>query len=68
VSEHGPTRLVVVADSYLTRRELAAHLHVSPKTIARMQAEGMPFERWGHRLLRYRLDRVQAWLEQRKVA
>ena len=51
---------------YLTRCELARYLGVSEKTVARWDRAGMPCERWGRRLVRYRLDRVEAWLE-RKV-
>ncbi|HEY4452340.1 MAG TPA: hypothetical protein VGN13_12195 [Solirubrobacteraceae bacterium] len=56
---------VIVRDGYLTRAELARHLCVSEKTIARWGQAGMPCERWGRRLLRYRLDRVEAWLSRR---
>jgi excisionase family DNA binding protein len=59
--------VAIVRTGYLTRAELAAHLGVSEKTIARWDTAGMPSERWGRRLLRYRLDRVERWLE-RKAA
>jgi excisionase family DNA binding protein len=59
--------IAIQRDGYLTRSELAEHLHVSEKTIARWERAGLPAERWGRRLLRYRLDRVEAWLS-RKAA
>jgi len=59
--------VTIVRTGYLTRSELAAHLGVSEKTIARWGAAGMPSERWGRRLVRYRLDRVEDWLS-RKAA
>lgn len=59
--------IAIQRDGYLTRSELAEHLHVSEKTIARWQAQSMPAEVWGRRLVRYRLDRVEAWLS-RKAA
>ena len=49
-------------ERYLTRGELAQYLGVSEKTVARWGGAGMPCERWGRRLVRYRLDRVEAWL------
>lgn len=59
--------LTIQRDGYLTRAELAKHLQVSEKTIARWQKQEMPAEVWGRRLVRYRLDRVEAWLS-RKAA
>lgn len=59
--------LSIVRSGYLTRAELAAHLHVSPKTIQRWEKAGLPAEVWGARLRRYRLDRAEQWLE-RKAA
>jgi excisionase family DNA binding protein len=55
----------VVRTGYLTRAELAEYLGVSEKTIARWQQADMPAEVWGRRLVRYRLDRVEAWLARR---
>lgn len=57
--------IAIQRDGYLTRSELAEHLHVSEKTISRWEQSGLPAERWGRRLLRYRLDRVEAWLARR---
>lgn len=59
--------LTIQRDGYLTRAELAEHLGVSEKTIGRWQKQEMPAEVWGRRLVRYRLDRVEAWLS-RKAA
>lgn len=59
--------LSIVRDGYLTRAELARHLHVSEKTVQRWERQGLPVEVWGARLRRYRLDRAEAWLS-RKAA
>jgi excisionase family DNA binding protein len=65
--------LQLARGAYLTRAELAEHLGVSEKTIARWQTEGpkasrLPTEMWGSRLYRYKLDRVEAWLARRTKA
>jgi excisionase family DNA binding protein len=59
--------MAIARDGYLTRSELAGYLGVSEKTVSRWDQAGMPCERWGRRLVRYRLDRVEAWLS-RKAA
>ncbi len=59
------TRIAPAPAVYLTRAELADHLRTSTKTIARWQKQGLPTERWTSRLVRYRLDRVEAWLQRR---
>jgi len=59
------TPRATVRAGYLTRCELARHLGVSEKTVARWDRAGMPSERWGRRLVRYRLDRVEVWLQRR---
>lgn len=59
--------VLIARDGYLTRAELAGHLGVSEKTIARWEKLGMPSEVWGRRLIRYKLDRVENWLS-RKAA
>lgn len=61
----GPTVIRGLPEVYVTRLELAERLHVSPKTIQRLEREGMPSERWGRRLIRYRIDRVEDWLKAR---
>lgn len=60
--------IAIVRDGYLTRAELASYLHVSERTIARWQAEGLPAEVWGRRLIRYQLGTVRSWLDERKAA
>lgn len=60
--------LSIVRSGYLTRAELAGHLHVSARTIQRWEREGLPVEVWGARLHRYRLDRAEDWLSRRKAA
>lgn len=50
---------------YLTRRQLAEHLGVSSRTVERWEKDGCPVEKWGKRLVRYRLVRVEPWLRTR---
>lgn len=57
--------MIGLESPWLTRRQVAEHFAVSPKTVQRWQREGLPFERWGSRLVRYRLDRVERWLKTR---
>lgn len=52
---------------YLTRKQLAAELNVSEKTVGRWTRAGMPHEVWGLRLHRYRLDAVHEWLDRRRT-
>jgi phage terminase Nu1 subunit (DNA packaging protein) len=54
-----------VPDTLLTRRELAAEMRVSVRTVDAMRAEGMPCITWGRRLVRFRLREAMAWAEER---
>ncbi len=49
---------------YLTRDQLAAELHVAPRTVARWQDQpnGIPYVEMGGRVL-YRRQSVMAWIE-----
>ncbi len=54
----------VLASPLMDSREVAAYLKVSESTLSRWRAEkkGPPFLRLGS-IARYRLDRIDAWLE-----
>ena len=54
-------------DGYVNRRELAAELRCSERTIIRYEREpdGLPSTLLGGRVL-YKLDNVRAWLERRE--
>ncbi len=52
---------VLEEERYLTRRELADLMGVSLRTIDNMVAEGMPCERWGRRLLRFKPSTALQW-------
>lgn len=56
------TEALTIPSPYLSRRELAVALEVSERTVARWQGAGMPAHVWSRRLIRYRLDCVEAWL------
>jgi excisionase family DNA binding protein len=55
---------MALLDDYLTRDELARELHITPRTLARWQAqpEGIPTVRVGGRTL-FRVSSVRAWIE-----
>jgi phage terminase Nu1 subunit (DNA packaging protein) len=55
--------LRAVPDELLTRRELAAAMRVSLRTVDAMRAEGMPCVTWGRRLVRFRLRDAMAWAD-----
>ncbi|MFY0610449.1 MAG: helix-turn-helix domain-containing protein [Hyphomicrobiaceae bacterium] len=50
-------------DSWLTQRQVAAHLDISQRTLERMRSDGVGprFSRAGKRIL-YHRDDVEAWL------
>jgi excisionase family DNA binding protein len=51
---------------YLTKKELGAYLKVSRTIIEKCMREGMPYNRFGRRVL-FRQDLVDAWLEARMI-
>jgi phage terminase Nu1 subunit (DNA packaging protein) len=53
---------------WLTRRELAARLQCSVRTLERLEGEGLPNSRWSPRMVRYKLDSVERWLASRRAA
>jgi phage terminase Nu1 subunit (DNA packaging protein) len=55
-------------EEILTRPELAERKKVSVRTVDRWVAAGMPSETWGLRVRRFRLGRVDRWLNQREAA
>jgi hypothetical protein len=52
-------------EAWITRKELAALMGVSLKSIDRYTAEGMPSQLWGARTRRYRASECFAWGEKR---
>jgi len=54
-------------ERWLTKRELAAYLRVSPRWIELQQQLGLPVFRLGV-ANRYRVSEVEAWLRQRYTA
>lgn len=55
-------------ERWLTRRELAAHLNVGERTIARWVTEGCPSETWGQRSRRFQASEVIEWTRHRTEA
>lgn len=52
---------------FLTRRQVAAYLNVSPKWLAQSgRSTGPTFHKFGNNC-RYHLDDVQSWARQQKV-
>lgn len=54
-------------EPWLSKRELANHLHFSTRWVEYRVREGMPSQRMGGRL-RFRLSEVESWLAQRRSA
>jgi phage terminase Nu1 subunit (DNA packaging protein) len=52
-------------EMYVTREELARMMGVGVRTIDRFRAEGMPFESWGMRAVRFHPSRAMAWARTR---
>lgn len=57
----------IILREYLTRDQLAAELHITPRTLARWQSQpdAIPHVQMGGRIL-FRIDSVRAWLESRE--
>ena len=57
-----------ILDDYLTRQELAVELHISIRTLARLDAarEGPPSMCWAGRRI-YHRQRARQWFEARLV-
>lgn len=52
-------------EKYVTRLQLAELMGVSPRTISRMMAEGMPYETWGVRARRFLPSVAMEWARSR---
>jgi excisionase family DNA binding protein len=51
-------------EKYLTETEVMNHLHVSRATLYRLRKEaGLPYQRIGEKLVRYRLTDIEGWLD-----
>jgi phage terminase Nu1 subunit (DNA packaging protein) len=55
-------------EPFVTRRELAAIMHVSVGTIDGMVRQGMPSVTWGRRTRRFRASTAIAWAQERRAA
>lgn len=62
VAELGPT----TRPALLSREKLALELDVCPKTIGRLEREGLPYVPVGTGAKRYELERVLEWLRDRE--
>lgn len=51
-------------EPYVTKRELAAHMHVSTKTVEAWVKAGMPHEKWGPRLVRFKKTAALQWVRE----
>jgi phage terminase Nu1 subunit (DNA packaging protein) len=51
-------------EPYLTRGQLAAHLHIGYRTIQKLEKDGFPRHVWGPsgRIVRYRVSEAERWL------
>lgn len=54
-------RVHAAEEPRLTTAELCAELRISESTLKRHRREGLPFEKWGARIYRYRLSEVVSW-------
>ena len=52
-------------EHYVTREELAELMGVGVRTIDRFRSEGMPYESWGMRAVRFQPSRAMAWARTR---
>ena len=52
-------------NNLITTKELAKLLGLSTETIYRYRVEGMPCKRFSARVIRYDLDEVMKWFEER---
>lgn len=50
---------------YLTSEELQKYLNISRTTLWRLRKEGLPHKKLGHKTIRYDLEEVEKWLEER---
>lgn len=53
-------------EEYVTREELAAFLHVDITTVDRWRRRGMPSEKWGKRVRRFKKSKAVAWLREQE--
>lgn len=58
-------RLRSVPEPYLTRKELAEHLHIGLTKLDQLVKEGMPSYTWQMRVRRFKLSEVERWLRDR---
>ena len=51
-----------VAEAFLSKAELAAHLKITKRTITNWHRAGLPHYKFGSRRCRYKASEVDAWL------
>lgn len=51
----------------ITAKQLQEKLNVSRSTVYRWRKEGMPHKKIGHKTIRYDLDKVMEWLEDKET-
>jgi excisionase family DNA binding protein len=49
-------------ETYATKKEMAAHLRVTERTVENWMVKGLPYYRLGSRRTRFKLSEVDAWL------
>lgn len=54
-------------EPWVTKRQLAAHLRVTPRWVELHQHDGLPYLPMG-RMNRYRISDVEAWLKERDIS
>jgi phage terminase Nu1 subunit (DNA packaging protein) len=55
-------------ERYVDARELAQMMGVSVTTVRKLVREGMPHDRWGVRVVRFRPKLAMAWAREREAA
>jgi hypothetical protein len=58
---------VALPEPWVTKRQLAAHLRVTPRWVELQQRDGLPHLRMG-RMNRYRISAGEAWLRERGIS
>jgi excisionase family DNA binding protein len=54
-------------EAYFTKKELAAHLNVSTRTIDNMITRGLPYIRFTSKLVRFPRTAVDDWIRERTI-
>jgi excisionase family DNA binding protein len=57
-----------VTPDYDSKRQLAQRMSCSTRTIDNLMADGLPYIRLTHKLVRFPRAEVDAWLAQRRIS